>query len=92
MNWYGAAWSMSPDGDQGYFSDGMAEEILNALARVDGLRVASRTSSFAFRDQQSLGLRAIAGQLSVRHVLEGSVRRAGETIRITAQLIDAGTR
>ncbi len=80
---------MSPDGDQEYFSDGMAEEILNALARVRGLRVASRTSSFAFKDQQSLGLRAIAGELAVRHVLEGSVRRAGETIRITAQLIDA---
>jgi adenylate cyclase len=80
---------MSPGGDQEYFSDGMAEEILNALARVGGLRVASRTSSFAFKDQQSLGLRAIAGELSVRHVLEGSVRRAGETIRITAQLIDA---
>jgi adenylate cyclase len=80
---------LSPDGDQAYFSDGMAEEILNALARVGGLRVASRTSSFAFKDQQSLGLRAIAGELSVRHVLEGSVRRAGETIRITAQLIDA---
>jgi adenylate cyclase len=80
---------MSPDGDQAYFSDGMAEEILNALARVRGLRVASRTSSFAFKDQQSLGLRAIAGELAVRHVLEGSVRRAGQTIRITAQLIDA---
>ena len=80
---------LSPAGDQEYFSDGMAEEILNALVKVDGLQVASRTSSFAFKGQQSFGLKSIAGQLAVRHVLEGSVRRAGGTIRITAQLIDA---
>jgi adenylate cyclase len=82
---------LSQAGDQGYFSDGMAEEILNVLARVDGLQVASRTSAFAFKGQETLGIPAIAQQLSVRHVLEGSVRRAGGTIRITAQLIDART-
>jgi len=80
---------LSQAGDQGYFSDGMAEEILNVLAKVKGLQVASRTSSFAFKDQEDLGIPAIARQLGVRHVLEGSVRRAGGTIRITAQLIDA---
>jgi adenylate cyclase len=81
---------LSPAGDQEYFSDGMAEEILNALVKVDGLQVASRTSSFAFKGQQSLGMRHIAETLGVRHVLEGSVRKAGDTLRITAQLIDAG--
>jgi TolB-like protein/tetratricopeptide (TPR) repeat protein len=80
---------LSQAGDQGYFSDGMAEEILNVLAKVKGLQVASRTSSFAFKDQEDLGIPAIARQLGVRHVLEGGVRRAGGTIRITAQLIDA---
>ena len=80
---------MSSTGDQEYFSDGMAEEILNALVRVDGLQVASRTSSFGFRGQESLGIPQIADRLGVRHVLEGSVRRAGDNIRVTAQLIDA---
>jgi TolB-like protein len=80
---------LSQAGDQSYFSDGMAEEILNVLARVEGLQVASRTSSFAFKGQETLGIPQIAGQLGVRHMLEGSVRRAGGTIRITAQLIDA---
>jgi len=80
---------LSPAGDQEYFSDGIAEEILNALVKVEGLQVASRTSSFGFKGQENLGMRAVADALSVRHVLEGSVRRAGDTIRITAQLIDA---
>ncbi len=80
---------LSQAGDQGYFSDGMAEEILNVLAKVKGLQVASRTSAFGFKGQENLGIPAIAKQLGVRHVLEGSVRRAGGTIRITAQLIDA---
>lgn len=80
---------LSQAGDQAYFSDGMAEEILNVLAKVEGLQVASRTSAFAFKGQETLGVPAIAGQLGVRHVLEGSVRRAGNTLRITAQLIDA---
>lgn len=79
---------MSAAGDQQYFSDGIAEEILNALVRVDGLKVASRTSAFAFRgDEQNL--RDIAKALKVSHILEGSVRRAGKQVRITAQLIDA---
>ncbi|MGE4073104.1 MAG: hypothetical protein AB7E72_18200 [Lysobacterales bacterium] len=80
---------LSAQADQAYFADGIAEEILNVLASVDGLVVASRTSSFQFRSQQSLGVPAIADALKVRHVLEGSVRKAGDRIRISAQLIDA---
>lgn len=67
----------------------MAEEILNSLARFSELKVIARTSSFAFRGKQQ-GVAAIAAALRVRYVLEGSVRRAGKRIRITAQLIDAG--
>ena len=81
---------LSPDGSQGYFSDGIAEEILNVLAHVNGLKVASRTSSFQFR-KSDLSAPAIAQKLGVRHILEGSVRKAGETVRVTAQLIDAKT-
>jgi TolB-like protein len=81
---------LSAEGNQGYFSDGMAEEILNVLAHVNGLKVASRTSSFQFR-KSDLGAPAIAAKLGVRHILEGSVRKAGTTVRITAQLIDAST-
>ncbi len=81
---------LSPDGDQQYFSDGVAEEILNVLARIDGLKVASRTSAFQFRSTAA-GVPTIAGELGVRHILEGSVRKAGNAIRITAQLIDAQT-
>ncbi|MEM9529794.1 MAG: TIR domain-containing protein [Pseudomonadota bacterium] len=80
---------LSADGDQGYFADGLAEEILNVLARVDGLKVASRTSAFALRDRREMGIKAMAEVLGVRHVLEGSVRKAGDTVRITVQLIDA---
>ncbi|WP_420434196.1 hypothetical protein [Hyphobacterium sp.] len=79
---------LSPDGDQAYFGDGIAEEILNVLTRVDGLHVASRTSAFQFRGD-ALGIPAIARELNVRHIVEGSVRKAGDTLRITAQLIDA---
>jgi len=82
---------LSADRDQGYFSDGIAEEILNVLVRVDGLSVASRTSAFRFKGQASLGIPAIAEALKVRNVLEGSVRKSGDTVRITAQLIDART-
>jgi TolB-like protein len=81
---------LSPAKDQEYFSDGIAEEILNVLANVSGLEVASRTSSFQFKGQEKIGVPLIAKQLGVRHILEGSVRKAGDTIRITAQLIDAG--
>lgn len=82
---------LSPQGDQQHFSDGIAEEILNVLVAVDGLAVASRTSSFQFKGMQAIGIPTIAERLEVRHVLEGSVRTAGETIRVTAQLIDAAT-
>jgi TolB-like protein len=78
----------SPGGDQEWFSDGLAEEILNALARLPDLRVASRTGSFQFRGHSG-DVRAIADSLGVAHILEGSVRRAGDQVRITAQLIRA---
>ena len=80
---------LSPKGDQEYFSDGIAEEILNVLVRIDGLSVASRTTSFGFKGQESLGIPYMAEKMNVRHVLEGSVRKAGDNVRITAQLIDA---
>src|SRR5210317_456505 len=81
---------MSPEQDQGYFSDGISEELLNLLVRVDGLKVASRTSSFTYKGSTQ-SLAEIAGELKVNHVLEGSVRKADNRIRITAQLIDART-
>lgn len=80
---------MSAGGDQGYFSDGIAEEILDNLAQVDGLRVIGRTSSFSFKSKGE-DLRAIGEKLGVAHVLEGSVRREGTRVRITAQLIASG--
>ena len=78
---------LSEEGDQAHFSDGMAEEILNLLARVDGLHVAARTSSFAFRDSL-VDMREIGQALNVGTILEGSVRTAGNRIRLTAQLIN----
>ena len=81
---------LSPEGDQEYFADGISEEILNVLARVPDLRVAARTSSFQFR-KQNLDIPTIARRLNVANVLEGSVRKAGTRVRITAQLIDAET-
>ncbi len=78
---------LSPDADQAYFADGISEEILNVLAKVEGLDVLSRSSSFQFRGE-GLGVPEIAARLRVRHVLEGSVRKAGDVLRITAQLID----
>ncbi len=81
---------MSADKDQQYFTDGLSEELLNLLVRVDGLRVASRTSSFAYRDS-TLGIPDISKALNVGHVLEGSVRKDGNRIRITAQLIETAT-
>lgn len=78
----------SPDGDQAWFADGLAEEILNSLARITDLHVASRTSSFAFRDSTG-SIPEIASELGVAHILEGSVRRAGNQLRVTAQLIRA---
>ena len=78
----------SPDSDHAWFADGLTDEILNALARTRSLRVASRTSSFAYRDTEQAAT-AIAKELDVAHILEGSVRRAGDRIRVTAQLIRA---
>ncbi len=78
--------NMSSDKEQEYFSDGISEEILNALAKVKGLQVAGRTSSFAFKGENQ-DLRQIGKTLGVDHILEGSVRKAGATVRITAQLI-----
>jgi TolB-like protein len=74
--------------DHAYFGEGIAEELLGALAKVDGLRVAARRSSFWFKDKEA-ELREIATKLNVEHVLEGSVRRDGNRVRITAELIDA---
>jgi adenylate cyclase len=79
---------LSPDKDHAYFGEGIAEELLGALAKVDGLRVAARRSSFWFKDKEA-ELGEIASKLNVGHVLEGSVRRDGDRVRITAELIDA---
>jgi TolB-like protein/thioredoxin-like negative regulator of GroEL len=79
---------LSPGGDQAFFAEGLSEEILNVLAQVPGLKVAGRTSSFAFRGKDT-DLREIGEILNVAHVLEGSVRKAGDRIRVTAQLIQA---
>ena len=80
--------NMSDNSENEFFSDGVTEEILNLLARQAGLRVVSRTTSFTFKGS-SLDVRAIADRLGVEMVLEGSIRRAGNRVRITAQLIDA---
>ncbi len=79
--------NMSNDPENEYFSDGISEEILNALAKVDGIRVTSRTSSFAFKGRQE-DVRQIGIKLGVSAVLEGSVRKFGKRVRITAQLIN----
>ena len=81
---------LSQDHDQRYFTDGLSEELLNLLVRVDELRVASRTSSFSYRDS-TLDIPEISKALNVGHILEGSVRKDGDRIRVTAQLIEAGT-
>jgi TolB-like protein len=77
---------LSPDGDQAYFAEGLSEELLNVLAQVAELSVAGRTSSFAFKGQNT-GLQEIGEILNVTHILEGSVRKSGDRIRVTAQLI-----
>lgn len=79
---------LSPNGDQEYFGDGISEELLNVMAQVKELEVAGRTSSFAFKGQNK-DLREIAEILDVAHILEGSVRKSGDKIRVTAQLIRA---
>jgi len=80
--------NMSRDSDDEYFSDGLAEEIINALVKIPGLKVIARTSAFAFKGQNT-DIRKIADTLGVANILEGSVRRSGNRIRVTAQLITA---
>ena len=82
--------NLGGDPEQDYFCEGLAEEILNALTRIPGLRVTARTSSFAFRGKEQ-DIRQIGQALNVRSILEGSVRHAGNRIRITVQLIHAGS-
>lgn len=81
--------NLSGDKEQEYFSDGLTEELLNSLAHIDGLQVAARTSSFSFREHPNVA--DVARKLNVSTVLEGSVRRSGRTVRISAQLINAVT-
>ena len=80
--------SMSADVDNEYFSDGIAEEIINALTQLEGLHVAARTSSFSFKGKP-VEIGEIARRLNVRHLLQGSVRRAAGRVRVMAQLVDA---
>jgi len=80
--------NMSDNAENEYFSDGLSEELLNLLARLQSLRVCSRTSSFALKGE-TVDMPAVASKLNVRHVLEGSVRRSGDRVRITAQFVDA---
>ena len=79
---------MSAEGDQAYFADGISEEILNVLVKTRSLKVAGRTSSFQFRDNKR-DLKSIGEQLGVDHILEGSIRKANNRVRITAQLVTA---
>lgn len=79
---------MSPDGDQEYFSDGLSEELLSALGQIPDLKVVGRTSSFSFRGQDK-DLREIGSALGASHILEGSVRKYGDRLRITVQLVKA---
>ena len=79
---------MSPEGDQAYFADGISEEILNVLVKTHSLKVAGRTSSFQFRNRDE-DLRSIGEQLGVANILEGSIRKANNRVRITAQLVKA---
>lgn len=81
---------LSPEQDQRYFSDGLTEELLNLLSQSKQLRVIARTSSFSFRDR-NVDIPTVAGKLNVTHILEGSVRKSGSRVRVTAQLIDAAT-
>ncbi len=82
--------NMSPDPDNEFFADGISEELLNILAGIDGLKVASRTSAFSFKGKDT-SIPEIARLLDVHHVLEGSVRKQGNRVKITAQLIEAGS-
>ena len=82
--------NMSRDDENAYFADGLSEELLNMLAKIRGLRVASRTSAFSFKGKD-IDIPTIAQKLNVAHVLEGSVRKSGKRVRITAQLIQVAT-
>ena len=82
--------NMSEADEADYFADGLSEELINRLSRLNGLSVTARTSSFCFKDQ-NVDLRDVGEQLSVGYVLEGSVRRSAEELRVTAQLIDVQT-
>jgi len=82
--------NLSDDSEQEYFSDGLSEELLNLLAQIPELRVTSRTSAFSFKGKDAT-IAEVGRTLDVEHVLEGSVRRSGDTIRITAQLINVST-
>jgi serine/threonine-protein kinase len=80
--------NLSADKENEYFSDGLAEDIIDALTQVPGLRVMARTSAFAFRGKE-VDVREIGARLNVEHILEGSVRRSGNRLRVTAQLVKA---
>jgi len=82
--------NLSPDSENEYFADGLSEELLNVLAKIRGLRVASRTSAFSFKGQ-AVDLATVADKLKVATILEGSVRKAGKRVRITTQLIHVAT-
>ena len=81
--------NMSDDANNEYFSDGISEELLHLLARIPELRVISRTSAFAFKGDEDISIPELARKLNVSHILEGSVRKSGDDVRITAQLIEA---
>jgi serine/threonine-protein kinase len=80
--------NLSADKEQEYFSDGLAEEIINALAHLPGIKVTARTSAFSFKGK-NINIAQIANELGVEHVLEGSVRKSGSRVRVTAQLVNA---
>jgi len=82
--------NMSPEAENAFLAEGMAEEILNVLSRVEGLKVASRTSSFSFRDE-AIGVREIGRRLGIANVVDGSVRRQNDRVRIAAQLVEAAS-
>jgi serine/threonine-protein kinase len=81
--------NFSPDQENEYFGDGLAEEIINVLSKIEGLRVVARTSAFAFRGKEQ-DIRVIGEKLNVETILEGSVRRSGNRVRVTAQLVNIG--
>src|SRR6185312_8949788 len=82
--------NMSGDADQEYFADGITDDIITALSRIPSLFVIARNSSFVYKGK-AVDIRQIGRELGVRYVLEGSVRKAGQRLRITGQLVDAET-